>query len=696
MNVLIYSGPGTSIESVRHCNDTLRRLLDPHYAIINVSSHTLRTEPWAPHTALLVFPGGADLPFCRELDGEGNRRIDHYIRQLGGRYLGFCAGAYYGAKTVEFEMGSKKMEVRGHRELGFFKGVARGSVYPGFVYGSDTCAVAANIISSLPENAIQNEQKDAPFSVYVNGGCLFVDADEDEDVEVLARYSDKLAVSGTDLADKSASTKDVRLLPAAAIYTRAGEGQAVLAGIHPEFSPDLLHLPAPNTPYAATIAQLKHDDAQRVAFLSGVLRRMGLKVNKPDLAGQVSPTRPSRMVLSALYVERLPYVLEELLASIGEPSSQTILGTTNQFVLSDASLGNLFQTERTRNKTQIQVDVYYNKLPEVKHTPNFNHELYYNSLRSCYADGRLVEDLGSFLLYGEVVSSTSSLLLDNYNLLSRLPNGFSVVGGIQLAGIGRGSNVWVNPPGVLAVSSVLRFPRDNFAISGTPSTNIVFVQYLVTLAMVEAVRTYGDLGYGAMPVRIKWPNDIYAEVPTEEGELQLLKIGGALVTNNVVGAEDVAVAGIGINVANTSGPSTSLNAVLAILNAQRRRSLNLSPLEPYTTEKLLALYFVILQRMLTEFRYQGFKPFELLYYRRWLHSGKTVQFCDANGERVPVCVKGISSISGMLVAEEQIDVDKEYVPLFGGNWSRPKRKYELLPDGNSFDLFEGLIKVKGV
>jgi biotin--protein ligase len=645
---------------------------------------------------LLVFPGGADLPFCRELNGEGNRRIDHYIRQLGGRYLGFCAGGYYGAKTVEFEIGSRQMEVRGQRELAFFNGVARGSVYPGFVYGSDTCAVAANIVSSLPENTIQNEQKDAQFSVYVNGGCLFVDADEHDDIEVLARYSDKLAVAGTDLAGKSARTEDVRLLPAAAIYTRAGEGQAVLTGIHPEFSPDLLHAPAPNTPYAATIAQLKRDNAQRVAFLSGVLRRLGLKVNKPNPAGQVFPVRPSRMMLSALCIERLPYVLEELLASIGDPSSQTIRGTTNQFVLSDASLGGLFQTEQTRNKTQVQVDVYYSSLPEVKHTPNFNHELYYNSLRSFYADGRLAEDLGSFLLYGEVVSSTSSLLLDNGNLLSRLPNGFSVVGGIQLAGRGRGSNVWVNPPGVLAVSSVLRFSSNDFAVTCAPSTNIVFVQYLVTLAMVEAVRTYGDLGYGAMPVRIKWPNDIYVEIPTEEGELQLLKIGGALITNNVFGADDIVVAGVGINVANTSGPSTSLNAVLSILNAQRRRSLNLSPLEPYTTEKLLARYFVILQRMLTEFRYQGFKPFELLYYRRWLHTGKKVQFCDANGERVPVRIKGISSISGMLVAEEELDADKEYAPQFGASWSRPKRKYELLPDGNSFDLFEGLIKVKDI
>lgn len=616
-------------------------------------------------------------------------RISRYIRQLGGRYLGFCAGGYYGAKFVEFELENRRMEVKGQRELAFFKGIARGSVYPNFVYGSDTCAVAATVVSSLQKNTIDGKDDDTNFKTYVNGGCLFVDADQYENVEVLARYCDNLAVSGTDLE----CTDQVRLFPAAAIHIRADEGQAVLTGIHPEFSPELLRAPAPNTPYAATIAQLRRYDTQRIAFLSGVLRRLGLKVNDPDAAGQVFPTRPSRMALSALYAERLPYVLEELFAAIGDASTQTIHGTKNLFVLSDASQG-LFHTNTRQNMSHIRVDAYYKSLPEIKHTPNFNHELYYNSLRSFYSDGRLIEDLGSFLLYGEVVSSTSSLLLDNFNLLSRLPNGFSVVGGIQLAGRGRGNNVWVNPPGVLAVSSVLRFPLNSISDSEPSSGNIVLIQYLVTLAMVEAVRTYGDLGYNAIPVRIKWPNDIYVETTTEAGESQLLKIGGALVTSKPVGTENVVVAGIGIDVANNYGPSTSLNAVLTALNTQRRRTRNLSPLEPYTIEKLLARYFVVLQRMLTEFRYQGFEPFETLYYQRWLHSGKTVQFCDAHGKTACVKVKGISSTSGMLVVEEELDNDDPYANRFGANWSRPRQKYELMPDGNSFDLMNGLIKAK--
>ena len=39
---------------------------------------------------MLVMPGGADLGYCRTLNGAGNRRIEQFVRR-GGAYLGFCA-----------------------------------------------------------------------------------------------------------------------------------------------------------------------------------------------------------------------------------------------------------------------------------------------------------------------------------------------------------------------------------------------------------------------------------------------------------------------------------------------------------------------------------------------------------------------------------------------------------------------------
>jgi len=139
MNVLVYSGNGSTVEcvyktirlilnfcpyadfnpsrSVRHCLYTLRRLLSPNYAVTPVTDAVILKEPWTASCALLVFPGGADMGYCRSLNGEGNRRIEQYVRR-GGAYLGLCAGGYYGSSRCEFEVGNGALEVVGPRELG--------------------------------------------------------------------------------------------------------------------------------------------------------------------------------------------------------------------------------------------------------------------------------------------------------------------------------------------------------------------------------------------------------------------------------------------------------------------------------------------------------------------------------------------------------------------------------------------------
>ncbi|KAI7699705.1 hypothetical protein KC353_g16313, partial [Hortaea werneckii] len=95
INVLIYSGTGSTTDSVRHATWSLRRLLGPHYAVLTITADQLFKEPWTTSCALLVMPGGADMGYCRTLNGEGNRRIKQYV-QMGGKYLGLCAGGYYG------------------------------------------------------------------------------------------------------------------------------------------------------------------------------------------------------------------------------------------------------------------------------------------------------------------------------------------------------------------------------------------------------------------------------------------------------------------------------------------------------------------------------------------------------------------------------------------------------------------------
>lgn len=93
-------------------------------------------------------------------------------------------------------------------------------------------------------------------------------------------------------------------------------------------------------------------------------------------------------------------------------------------------------------------------------------------------------------------------MLRNTQLLRRLPLGFTATATIQVAGRGRGSNVWVSPAGSLVFSTVIRHP-----VSLLTHAPVIFLQYLAALAVVEGIKTY-DVGFKDIPVKLKWPNDI--------------------------------------------------------------------------------------------------------------------------------------------------------------------------------------------
>lgn len=216
---------------MRQCIYTLRRLLSPNYAVIALTESALLREPWAPTAALLVIPGGADLNYCRILNGAGNRIIDAFVRR-GGAYLGFCAGGYYGSARCEFELGDKVMEVIGSRELAFFPGTCRGGAFKGFRYASEAGARAAKL--GVCEEAFEGlGEVPHSFNSYYNGGGVFVDAAtlRDKGVEVLATFEDQL--------DVDAGQGECK---AALVYCKVGFGGVILTGPHPEcvfvFSPE--------------------------------------------------------------------------------------------------------------------------------------------------------------------------------------------------------------------------------------------------------------------------------------------------------------------------------------------------------------------------------------------------------------------------------------------------------------------------
>ncbi|KAG6003146.1 hypothetical protein E4U21_002300 [Claviceps maximensis] len=683
LNVLVYTGTGTTSESVRQCMDSLRRLLSPNYAVIPISESVLVKEPWAPTCALLVIPGGADLGYCRALNGEGNRRISEFVRR-GGAYLGFCAGAYYGSRRCEFEVGNAPLEVVGSRELAFFPGTCRGGAFRGFEYHSEKGARAALLRVHRGAFGEEEEELAETFASYYNGGGVFVDAAAvtGHKVDVLASYQDDLDVDGGNGK-------------AALILCHVGEGMAMLSGSHPEFVPANLP-PQPSIPqYADLIRTLQQDNGARLCFLRACLRKLGL-----DVSAEKNALPPS---LSSIHLSAVDASLvSELLCSWAqiiekENNNEYIRGEGDVFRICSDQDGLAAQDMDSLRRLSVghdddvhgdggdasgevtgiidytavtKVIVAHEKcLPTTDMTPRFNHKLYYSSL----ARFRRIEEgagtWGNVLMYGDVVTSTNSLLEKNPKLIANVPTGFTFTASTQVAGRGRGSNVWVAPPGGLMFSTIINHPA--YLAASRP---VVFLQYIAAIAIVEAIQSY-DVGYENLPVKLKWPNDIYALDPTKPASSKTyVKIGGILSQCGYSDGAYQIVLGIGINATNPR-PTTSLSDLLPAHAAESSSS-------TLRLETLLARILTRLESLYAQFRREGFtEALERRYYRHWLHTGQAVSLEAEGGVRARVL--GITRDWGMLRVEE---MDREGRAT-GKMWT-------LQSDENSFDFWRGLVRRK--
>jgi biotin--protein ligase len=242
---LVYSGAGAGSRSVNSAVDALRKSLNPSKvrSVETIDAESVLTSNWESDCIVFVMPGGADLPYCRDLgktiqceDGtvSGIKKIKRWVEEDGGFYLGLCAGAYFASGMVEFERGNGAMEVVGERELKFYKGTAKGAVFPGFCYETEAGAVAAHVRYVDPESSLDacgRIRDDIPVQWkscrdYVNGGPYWLcqnntetlrinSVDTGADVEILATYPEKNHA-------------------AAAIRCPVGKGLAVLCSSHPE------------------------------------------------------------------------------------------------------------------------------------------------------------------------------------------------------------------------------------------------------------------------------------------------------------------------------------------------------------------------------------------------------------------------------------------------------------------------------
>lgn len=186
-NVLIYCGPGTCQFSVQQTLRTFKQFLAHAYDVKLIDLPTLqnRNIPWDRNCALFVMPGGRDRPYdaCFR-DNSIADRIKKALADDKMKYFGICAGAYFGAARVEFEVGRKDYEVCGERPLGLVDSVAKGTLFPGSFKYSDVEAEHETSFHAvdLVVDTLGNDLK----ALYI-GGCYFEETPQD--VATIAKYS---------------------------------------------------------------------------------------------------------------------------------------------------------------------------------------------------------------------------------------------------------------------------------------------------------------------------------------------------------------------------------------------------------------------------------------------------------------------------------------------------------------------------
>lgn len=191
------------------------------------------------------------------------------------------------------------------------------------------------------------------------------------------------------------------------------------------------------------------------------------------------------------------------------------------------------------------------------------------------------EDNTTLLEVLNVIDSTNQYLKDK---LAELDNGHACIAEAQTAGRGRHGRVWVSPFGAsLYLSMYWSFAGGYQAVGG--------LSLAVGVAVVSALNKVG-----VTDVRLKWPNDIYA---------QGKKLAGVLIeAEGQMGGVCECVLGVGLNVAlpvNTTG----IDQAWIDLAQLSDHSLDRNRLAAYLLEEL--------QAALEKFEEFGLEPF----VKRW-------------------------------------------------------------------------------
>uniref|UniRef100_A0A8D0KV92 Holocarboxylase synthetase n=1 Tax=Strix occidentalis caurina TaxID=311401 RepID=A0A8D0KV92_STROC len=301
------------------------------------------------------------------------------------------------------------------------------------------------------------------------------------------------------------------------------------------------------------------------------------------------------------------------------------------------------------SSSESKMEITPSLMPVITEMGSFSSEHF--SLKT-YQQNLQSKKLGKILLFAEVTTTTMNLL---DGLMFELPEemGLIAIAVRQTQGKGRGGNVWLSPVGCALSTLHIAIP-----LHSNLGQRIPFIQHLVSLAVVESVRSIP--GYEGIDLRVKWPNDIYYS--------DLMKLGGVLVTSTLIETTFHILIGFGFNV-NNSNPTICINDLITKFNKEEG-----TKLKPLTADCLIARTVTVLERLIDIFQEKGPNGVLPRYYKYWIHSGKQVRLHSEEG---PIAwIVGIDDYGFLQVHEEGKGVESVH------------------PDGNSFDMLRNLIVPK--
>ncbi|XP_055680744.1 biotin--protein ligase isoform X2 [Lutzomyia longipalpis] len=318
----------------------------------------------------------------------------------------------------------------------------------------------------------------------------------------------------------------------------------------------------------------------------------------------------------------------------------TQMGSKNTFKASNLTLKFCGKNDEVPPASSSLLPILVHSCPD-----NFSTVDYFDTLKT--------EKVGRLVIYVPVVTSSMNVVSG-----LNLGHGVVVIPRHQTQGEGRNANQWLSPDGCLMFTVQLNVP-----LGSRLGQRIPLMQHLVATAMVSAINSLGQ-GYEDLDIRLKWPNDIYAN--------GTVKIGG-LVAKSVVDTHTaICNVGCAINLDNST-PTICLNDLIREHNKLTNANL---PLLHY--EHLLARIFNEIEHIFRRVQdgAHGLEYLNELYYKFWLHSGVEVGIVDEKGDHRSAKVMGIDEYGYLRVQTEG------------------RRAESVHPDGNSFDMLKGLILPK--